>query len=419
MEQLGRYLIQEEIGKGGMGIVYRAYDPEIDRNLALKVLRSDQAEDEEIVRRFVREAKAAGRLTHPNIVIIYDVGEDKGRAFIAMELLSGLSLENMIRKGPLPLKDAFFLAGQIAHALHYAHRKGVIHRDIKPSNIIIDGVGQVKITDFGIARVQDVALQEQTRTGEILGTPTYMSPEQIQGKKVGGSADLFSLGLILYEMISGEKPFKGDSIVSLFHAILNEQPIPLKRKISGLSGDVDKIVLKALEKDPSKRYDSGDDFARALLEFQERGETVVLSGAPGRTAGKKHKKSIWGIGSLFLGILALLILGTVFLVVPRFLHQREVPVEKPKTMAPAAMKPSSETIEESMKGTVMVTSDPAGASVFINGRPGGTTPVSIALDQGAYEIKLEMVGYLTWEAQVQVAKTQTIPLEVELTPKAE
>ncbi|MBW2096856.1 MAG: serine/threonine protein kinase, partial [Deltaproteobacteria bacterium] len=206
MEQLGRYIIQEEIGKGGMGIVYRAYDPEIDRKLALKVLRADMAEDEEIVQRFLREAKAAGRLAHPNIVTVYDVGEDGGMPFIAMEFLSGISLEEMIKQGPLPLRDALRFSGQIAHALHYAHREGVVHRDIKPSNIIVGGDGQVKITDFGIARVQDISSSEQTRTGQILGTPTYMSPEQVQGKKVNGSADLFSLGVILYEMISGERP---------------------------------------------------------------------------------------------------------------------------------------------------------------------------------------------------------------------
>ncbi len=411
MEQLGRYIIQEEIGKGGMGIVYRAYDPEIDRKLALKVLRADMAEDEEIVQRFLREAKAAGRLAHPNIVTVYDVGEDGGMPFIAMEFLSGISLEEMIKQGPLPLRDALRFSGQIAHALHYAHREGVVHRDIKPSNIIVGGDGQVKITDFGIARVQDISSSEQTRTGQILGTPTYMSPEQVQGKKVNGSADLFSLGVILYEMISGERPFRNDSIVSLFHAILNEQPVPLSRKMPGVPEQVDHIVSKALEKDPAKRYATGEEFARALSGFSERGKTVVLSaGTQGKSTGSRF---------LFLGIVGVLIVGAAFFLVPKALHKDKTAVEKSGVVAPVSEEQPSGSAAKSEQGNINFKSDPPGASVFINGLSRGKTPLDIALDQGSYEVRLDMPGYLSWEAQINVEKRQTIPLEVELTPKTQ
>jgi serine/threonine protein kinase len=194
----GRYQIVSEVGKGSMGVVYKAHDPQIDRPLALKVLRPDRITSEEFVRRFLKEAQAIGRLSHANIVTVYDVGQDHGTIFIAMELLTGKTLKDAMAERKLTAQEIIHIGVQVAEALDYAHRKGIVHRDIKPSNIILTSDGPTKLTDFGIARIEDPAAHQQTQAGEILGTPVYMSPEQVMGRPVDGRSDLYSLGVILY-----------------------------------------------------------------------------------------------------------------------------------------------------------------------------------------------------------------------------
>ncbi len=419
MDQLGRYLIQEEIGKGGMGIVYRAYDPDIDRNLALKVLRPERAFEWEVTQRFLREAKAAGRLTHPNIVIIYDVGEDSGRAFIAMELLTGVPLNRLIKEKRVSFDDAINFAMQIAEALNYAHGEGVVHRDIKPSNIIITDEKQVKITDFGIARVQDVSLAEQTRTGQILGTPSYMAPEQVQGKKVDGRADLFSLGIILYEMITGKKPFHGDNIATLFHSILTGAPEPIENVESHIKEELNRVLFRSLEKDPEKRYQTGKDFANDLRKILEKkdGETEILPVERTVKLKDEPEEKIPGVKKLYLvGILVLILSLGFFLFLRRGDRGREVKSLSGKSASSANATTSS---TETKKGRIMFRSDPVGAEVVIDGKARGKTPLDLNIDPGSYEVKLRMPGYLTWEAQINVEKKQAIPLNVTLTPQQE
>lgn len=268
----GRYEIIKELGKGAMGTVYLGRDPKINREVAIKTLQYEGIEEtelKEVKTRFFREAEAAGNLSHPNIVAIYDAGEEHDMAYIAMELLAGEELTAYCQKRKLlPPKKVLNTILLVAQALDYAHSQGVVHRDIKPANIMLLDDGQVKVTDFGIARVLTAT---QTSTGIVLGTPSYMSPEQIAGKRVDGRSDLFSLGVVLYEMFSGERPFKGDSITNLLYAITNSPYESLSSVSSKTPACCDKIVDKLLQKGVSKRYNNA---AKVAEEIQMCLETL-------------------------------------------------------------------------------------------------------------------------------------------------
>ena len=203
----GRYEIVKELGRGTMGVVYQAHDPQIDRMVALKVLRPDRVVSQDFVLRFLREAKAIGRISHANIVTVYDVGQDHGTIYIAMEFLEGRPLNEVIKGRTLPASEAVEMCAQVAEALGYAHSRGITHRDIKPSNIILTPDNRIKLTDFGIARIEDPEAAQQTQAGDILGTPVYMAPEQVMGQKADGRTDLYALGVIAYEMVTGKRPF--------------------------------------------------------------------------------------------------------------------------------------------------------------------------------------------------------------------
>lgn len=261
---LGKYRILREIGRSN-DIVYEAEDPALRRRVALKELllppNLTDSQRKERVDRFYREAKAAGGLTHPNIVTIYEVGEDNGRHFIAMEFLEGQSLrETLQQRGALPIQEASDIAIQVCEALAYAHARGVIHRDIKPDNIQILPSGRIKITDFGIARITDDPAI--TADGQIFGTPSYMSPEQVAGKELDSRTDIFSLGVTLYEMIAGHKPFAGDSVVTITYNIMNVEPPAPPGAPAYLAG----IIRKAMAKDPSTRYQMAADMAEDLRQ---------------------------------------------------------------------------------------------------------------------------------------------------------
>ncbi len=223
--KIGRYEVLEELGQGAMGTVYRARDPLIERTVAIKtvsilLLQQEGADAES---RFLREAQSAGRLSHPNIVTIYDVGEADGLAYIAMEYLTGMTLRDVINKGQIPLELALDTAVQMAEALAFAHEHGVIHRDIKPANVVVTGQrGHVKLTDFGIAHLVN---SNHTKTGQMLGSPRYMSPEQAMGREIDGRSDIFSLGAVLYEMLTGHYAFDGDSLPSIVYRVISEIPV--------------------------------------------------------------------------------------------------------------------------------------------------------------------------------------------------
>jgi len=253
---LGRYEVIGEIGKGAMGIVYKGVDPKIGRTVAIKTIRFDQDFEpdqvEEMKERFFAEAKAAGRLNHPNIITIYDTGEDYDLSWIAMEFLKGDSLDLYTKKkNLLPLRRVLEIIANVCAALDYAHQNAIVHRDIKPANIMLLNNGEVKVTDFGIARITSAS---KTQTGIILGTPSYMSPEQVAGKKVDGRSDIFSLGVVFYELLSGEKPFQGESIATLMYQIANEQHPNPKIKNNRIPDVCVKIINKALQKKLEKRY---------------------------------------------------------------------------------------------------------------------------------------------------------------------
>ena len=264
--KLGRYVIERVLGKGAMGVVYLARDPVIGRQVALKTLAvpAEVEEAEEFRQRFLREAQAAGILNHPGIVTVHDAGVDEasGLSFIAMEFIEGMSLKELMRSGrPFTYSEVAAVGTALAGALAYAHSKGVVHRDIKPANIIVTTQGLVKITDFGVARLESSNL---TTTGQFIGTPNYMSPEQVTGAVVDGRSDLFSLGVVLFELLTGARPFAGGSLSEVAYRIVHEPPPIPSQLRSGLPAAYNPIVLKLLEKDPERRYQRGEDVAKAL-----------------------------------------------------------------------------------------------------------------------------------------------------------
>lgn len=264
---LGRYQVEKELGQGAMGVVYLGLDPKINRQVAIKTMalssEFDESEIADVKERFFREAESAGRLNHAGIVAIYDAGEESDLAYIAMELLKGYDLDRHIKKADLlPITQVLKVGIECAQALDYAHAQKVVHRDIKPSNIMFDpDTGLVKITDFGIARITD---SSKTRTGTVLGTPNYMSPEQCMGKKVDGRADLFSLGVVLYQMCAGELPFKGESMATLMYSIVNDPAIDIKTVAPEIAPTIRKVIHNAIGKKPEKRYQSGKKLAAHL-----------------------------------------------------------------------------------------------------------------------------------------------------------
>ncbi|MEO6563742.1 MAG: protein kinase [Nitrosospira sp.] len=271
LEKIGRFKILEELGRGGMAVVYKAYDPNINRPLAIKVLLEERCANKEYRSRFLAEAKAAGLLSHPNIVTIYDIGEVNDRPYIVMELLEGEPLDEYMRSTPSrSLREDLAIGIQLAKALHYAHSKGIVHRDIKPSNIIrVKGSNNIKITDFGIAHVEDPELTRQTQMGEVLGTPQYMSPEQALGRKVDARSDLYSAGVVLYQLVTGKKPFEGTTIATLLLQITTTEPIPIDQIVPGVPRPVKFIIERLLKKDPEKRFQDGKDLADALIDAVE------------------------------------------------------------------------------------------------------------------------------------------------------
>lgn len=263
---LGRYEIIDELGRGAMGIVFKGEDPKIHRTVAIKTVRLSEFDDamlDDMKERFFREAESAGLLTHPNIVTIYDAGEEHDLAYIAMEFLEGHDLEDYTRPDNLlPVRETLSIVAQVADALDFANSKGIVHRDIKPANIMrVEETGEVKVTDFGIARI---TASSKTKTGVILGTPSYMSPEQVAGKKVDGRSDIFSLGVVLFEMLSGLKPFEGEDMTSLMYKIAQEKHPPVKSINPRVPAVIDKIIDKALAKDAEKRYQKAGQMAEHL-----------------------------------------------------------------------------------------------------------------------------------------------------------
>jgi serine/threonine-protein kinase len=262
-QKIGKYTVIERIGRGGMGYVYRAHDPILKRDVALKTMLKDVSDDEELRNRFMREAQSAGGLRHPNIVTIYDLGEDEtGTPYIAMEFLTGTDLEHIIKgKVDIPLLKKLDIIIQTCQGLGYAHANGIVHRDIKTANIRLLDNGEAKIMDFGIAKM---TASQFTRTGMIMGTPHYMAPEQIRGEKVDGRADIFSLAVVLYELLVFRKPFAGDNPTSVLFKIIHENPEPLSDAQFTPPEGLEEIVSRAMAKKPDGRYQTCEEMAEDL-----------------------------------------------------------------------------------------------------------------------------------------------------------
>ncbi|MDI7260480.1 MAG: protein kinase [Thermodesulfobacteriota bacterium] len=395
----GRYQMIRELGRGSMGVVYQGRDPQIDRLVALKVLRQDRITSEAFVLRFLKEAKAIGRLSHPRIVSIYDVGQGRGTIYLAMEFIEGETLNHIIEKKKLSLEEIINLNIQIAETLDYAHQKGIVHRDIKPSNIILQVNGQIKITDFGIARIEDPSMPQQTQAGEILGTPAYMSPEQVLSHPVDGRSDLFSLGIILYESTTGSRPFRGENMAAIFNAITQEHPIEPSKINPAISQSLSQVIMKCLSKKPDDRFDRGKSLAEALKNALQETEPSIV------TAPIAKKRLPYAL--LIPIAMTIVILGILFyyLLIPK----EKAPPAVPKT-EPA------QKIEKVLSASLIVESTPTGAQVFVDGMLKGKTPIKLGLPVGKHDVRVTLSGYQDWKTQVQLKEESETPLHVQLKP---
>ena len=443
---LGRFQILDEVGVGGMGLVFKGKDPRINRLVALKVVRPSlgtrsREQQQKATDRFYVEAQAAGQLSHPSIVTIYDVGEeessDGSMVYIAMEFLDGRGLDWHIQHDTFDtLEKKIEIIRKMAEGLTYAHKRSVIHRDIKPANIIVNNDGEPKITDFGLARLSDSSL---TMSGTILGTPNYMSPEQVQGKDVNAKSDFFSLSVVCYEMFTGEKPFAGDSITSVIYKVVNEDPAAPTEINSSLPSTVDVFMKRALAKNPDQRFQAGDEYIKALNSILKSstkdidllGDSTVVgkgsgdgekAGAAGGLGGIPKGALIGGgVFLLFVIMLSVLLLTGGEEEKPIIVAEKtEEPPTPPPPEEPPEVKPK-EPVEEtppvkpkepekpdvvaSTMGKFSIKSDPKGAEVFINGKSQGMTPIKkLELKKGEHTVKIVKKGYDAYETKITVEK---------------
>ncbi|NNF99287.1 MAG: serine/threonine protein kinase [Desulfobacteraceae bacterium] len=412
----GRYEIRDELGKGNMGVVYRAHDPQIDRIVALKVLRSDRVTSDDFVARFLKEAKAIGRLSHGNIVTVYDVGKDHGTVYIAMEYLRGKPFDQVMKIEKLSIEKIIDIGVQIAETLAYAHDNGIVHRDIKPSNILLTDDGVVKLTDFGIAHIEDPTSTLQTLAGEILGTPVYMSPEQVNGQPVDGRSDLFSLGIILYELCTERRPFTGGNIASIFKAITQDTPESPVDLDPGFPRTISGLIMQMVEKVPGKRIQSGETVAAKLRDYLKNEER-------GRDRRKPGKKT--GLIPMIAGVIVLVLAaawGYQFLPTspqPPVITDYTAPVDAnypgiktfnlPEGTEVVNPGPSPQEISE-----LSITSRPDGAQIFLDNAFKGKTPMDFKLPYGKYEVRLTLPNHYEWEAQIQLDEPGNTPLFIRL-----
>ena len=407
---LGSYEILEEIGRGGMGCVYKARQPGLDRIVAVKVLLPQLAADRVFVERFLREAKSIATLEHPGIVTIYDVGEASGTYYFAMQLLDGRPLDEILEDGePLPYERAVDVLGQMARALDYAHHAGILHRDVKPGNIIITESGHAVLTDFGIA--QTLSDTRLTKTGTSIGSPEYMAPEQIEGKKLDSRTDLYSLGVVFYQMLTGSVPYKGESPVAIVYQHV-KAPVPSVRDVDrNIPEHLDHVAATLMAKLPEERYASAKELL-ADLEAKPSGRS-----ARSRRKGS-HAAARWVLGTVIVAALALV--GTYFwqsgMIDPSAILGTAGPAEEtepaPEEVAeppladpgepnadpgtdPAADGEIAATPPAPIAETYSITSEPAGATVLLDGSTlEQTTPMELELLPGTdYRLRVQLEGH--------------------------
>jgi predicted Ser/Thr protein kinase len=306
-----RYELEELVGSGGMSSVYRAHDRLLERKVALKILHQQYEGDEDYVERFRREARAVASLSHPNIVTVIDRGEHEGRQFIVFEYIDGENLKQLIqRRGPAPVATALELAMQIARGLSFAHQQGLVHRDVKPQNVLLNGDGEAKVTDFGIARSLEV-VHGMTQTGTVLGTSDYIAPEQAQGQRVDEHTDVYSLGVVLYELLLNEVPFPGENFVAIAMRHINEEPPSIRDKRPDVPANVEAAVHRAMAKDPQDRFHTMADFCAELEAClaEVQGTQVITRGAIApprreRVRARRRGMSPWPLVVVLLALIA-------------------------------------------------------------------------------------------------------------------
>ena len=337
--QVSHYRIVRKLGGGGMGVVYQAEDLSLRRRVAVKFLPLDMAANKEALKRFQREARAASALNHPNICVIHEIGEYEQQPYIVMELMEGQTLKHRMAGKPMPVESIYELGAQIADALDAAHGKGIIHRDIKPANIFVTERGQAKLLDFGLAKqtlempvvgqdeetTSNILDEDLTQIGRAMGTISYMSPEQARGEELDLRSDLFSLGVLLYEMATGSKPFPGSNNAEKLDAVLNHRQTPVTSLNPNLPEQLERIIDQALEKDPEQRYQSAADIRSELERLQrDASAQILLSGALAASAPAKRRRLAVGIAAA-----ALLGLAAAFLVLQLADRRSATAVEGP------------------------------------------------------------------------------------------
>jgi len=334
----GRYQVIEEIGQGLTGLVYRAHDPQLNREVAVKVLRRDRITGEEFVSRFLKDVRVIGQLSHPNIVAIYDAGQEGPDLYMAMEFIEGSPLNDLLRIISLSVERTIEIGIQAAQTLDYAHQKGVVHGGIKPGNILLKPDKNIIVTDFGIALIQAAADALQTRQGEIMGASAYLSPEQVQGKAVDGRADIFSLGAVLYELTTGRRPFGGlDG--NVFDDIIHQDPREPASISDEVTRDLSSVIMKCLRKEPGERYQTGKELARALKACQPKTATGELAAPPAEEKPpeekKEEKKKSYLIPAAIAAAVVLLLAAGGYFYYQRTDHKQPETVPKRESLSPA------------------------------------------------------------------------------------
>lgn len=437
---LGHYRVQEQIGAGGMGVVWRALDERLERDVAIKVLPPGLLADEDARRRFRREARALAKLNHPNIATIYDVGEEDGLDFLVMEFVPGDSLADKLRTGPLAFREAVALGTEIAAALEEAHERGVVHRDLKPGNIVVTPKGRAKVLDFGLAKLlahtdnADVT-QSVGETRGPVGTPLYMSPEQAQGKPVDSRTDLWSLGVVLYESMAGRAPFHGDSGLAIFHAITHDTPRPLREIRDGTPADADHIVCRALQKNLDQRYQSAAEMSRDLSAVLAR---LSSPAPPAATPEVRIPRTLAAVAALLLVLLVAA--GAWFyhrMDKRRWAREQAIPAiaklqQDDKSLAAFLLlqeaqrylpgDPQLTQIAGSLTMPASITSSPAGATVEIQDYLSpqgswyrlGTTPLQdIKIPNGYFRWKISKPGFRDFVAAPRTFKQMNFALDMQ------
>lgn len=438
----GRYQILEELGRGGMGRVYKALDNEINENIAIKVLNPEISLDAQTIERFRNELKVARKIIHLNICRLYDLNKEGGNYFITMEYVSGEDLKNTIlRVGQLSIGKSLIIVKQICQGLAAAHHLGVVHRDLKPHNIMIDRNGDARIMDFGIART--LKAEGLTESGVLIGTPEYMSPEQALGEEIDERSDIYSLGIILFELLTGTVPFKGDTAVSVALKQKTDPPPIPKTLNSHISDDLNHLILKCLEKDKKQRYKNAEEVISEINSI-ERGVPTTDKVLPEKEkeAKKPRKPFLKRMIPVGLVLAAVIIIGGYFLLQwlqgpktnaaavdkteeikqkeelsqktpseePSKEEQKQSPEESLKELA----KPT--VVQTGKKGFINIDTSPAGATIYVNDKSQGTAPTRSELPPGTYKIRIKHPNYQEKQEEVSIKEGETFTKEYVLRP---